>query len=419
MSTQTVNLDKDLPSLEASPAGANAAAKPAAPRSSRAKKVLPALLAVALVGGGARYALTYGHESTDDAQVEGRIANVAPRISGQVAKVRVSDNQQVKAGDVLVELDATDLNAKLEVARADVLSAEAGLSSAQAQLALTETNAGANLRQARGGVVQASSGISSSRAALDQARADVQSAEARFKLAESDLNRVKTLKTEGAVTQADLDARQAGYDQAKANLDVARARLTSTEAGVQGSSGGLEAAQGKLAAAETVAVQVQAAQAAVKLADAKLKQAHAALKLAELAVSYTQVRAPVAGVVSRRTVEVGQVVGPERPLMALVPQDDLWVVANFKEDQVGEMKPGQEVELSVDAFSGREFKGHVDSLAGASGARFALLPPDNASGNFVKVVQRIPVLIRFDGELKGAGLRPGMSAEVTVDTRGK
>ncbi|MFP2912612.1 HlyD family secretion protein, partial [Pyxidicoccus sp. 3LFB2] len=163
--------------------------------------------------------------------------------------------------------------------------------------------------------------------------------------------------------------------------------------------------------------QVQAAQAAVKLADAKLKQAQAALKLAELAVSYTQVRAPVAGVVSRRTVEVGQVVGPERPLMALVPQDDLWVVANFKEDQVGEMKPGQPVELTVDAFGGREFKGHVDSLAGASGARFALLPPDNASGNFVKVVQRIPVLIRFDGEAKDALLRPGMSAEVTVDTR--
>jgi membrane fusion protein (multidrug efflux system) len=417
MSTQTANLDNELPRGDAD-ARAPAGTKPAA-RPSKAKRVLPALLAVALLGGGARYALTYGHESTDDAQVEGRIANVSPRISGQVAKVRVSDNQAVKAGDVLVELDPTDLQAKLEVARADVLSAEAQASSAQAQLALTETHAGANLRQARGGVVQASSGISSSRAALEQARADVTSAEARFKLAESDLTRVKTLKAEGAVTQADLDARQAGYDQARAALDVARARLTSTEAGVQGSSGGLEAAQGKLAAAETVGVQVQAAQAAVKLADAKLKQAQAALKLAELAVSYTQVRAPVDGVVSRRTVEVGQVVGPERPLMALVPQDDLWVVANFKEDQVGEMKPGQLVDVTVDAFGGRELKGHVDSLAGASGARFALLPPDNASGNFVKVVQRIPVLIRFDGEAKDLLLRPGMSAEVTVDTRSR
>ncbi|MBZ4415403.1 HlyD family secretion protein [Myxococcus sp. RHSTA-1-4] len=416
MSTQSVNLEKDVPSIEApSPAEVK---KPAAPRS-RAKRVLPALLAVALVGGGARWAVAFGEESTDDAQVEGRIANVSPRVTGQVAKVLVADNQTVKAGDVLVELDPSDLNAKLEVARADVLSAEAQLSSAQSQLALTEANAGANLRQARGGVVQASSGIHSSKAALEQARGDVQAAEARFKLADADLARVKTLKVEGAVTQADLDARQAGYDQAKAALDVARARLTSTEAGVQGSSGGLEAAQGKLAAAETVQVQVQAAQAAVKLAEAKLKQAQAALRLAELNVSYTQVRAPVSGVVSRRTVEVGQVVGPERPLMALVPQDDIWVVANFKEDQVGDMRPGQPVALTVDAFGGREFRGHVDSLAGASGARFALLPPDNASGNFVKVVQRIPVLIRLDGDTKDVQLRPGMSAEVTVDTRSR
>ncbi|GEN05548.1 membrane fusion protein, multidrug efflux system [Myxococcus fulvus] len=392
--------------------------EPAAPRS-RAKRVLPALLGIALLGGAARWVLTRGEESTDDAQVEGRIANVSPRIAGQVARVLVSDNQQVKAGDVLVELDATDLEAKLEVARADVSSAEAQSANAQAQLALTEVNAGANLRQARGGVVQASSGISSSKAALDQARADVVAAEARFKLADTDLTRVKTLKAEGAVTQADLDTRQSTHDQAKAALDVAKARLTSTEAGVQGSSGGLETAQGKLAAAQTGPVQVQAAQAAVKLADAKLKQAQAALHLAELAVSYTKVRAPTNGVVSRRTVEVGHMVGPERPLMAVVPQDDVWVVANFKEDQVGEMKAGQAVDVEVDAFSGHHFKGHVDSLAGASGARFALLPPDNASGNFVKVVQRIPVLIRFDGDAKDVALKPGMSAIVTVNTRGE
>ncbi|MCE9672258.1 HlyD family secretion protein [Myxococcus stipitatus] len=413
MSTAAPSMD--VPDSE-SPKNAPSAVKtPAAPRS-RAKKVLPALLAVAVVGGGVRWVVSRGQESTDDAQVEGRIANVSPRVSGQVARVLVSDNQQVKAGDVLVELDATDLEAKLEVARADVLSAEAQAANARSQLALTEVNAGANLRQARGGVVQANSGISSSKAALDQARADVVAAEARFKLADTDLTRVKTLKREGAVTQADLDARQSAYDQAQAALDVARARLSSTEAGVQGSSGGLEAAQGKLAAAESGPVQVQAAEAAVKLADARLKQAQAALRLAELAVSYTKVLAPVSGVVSRRTVEVGQVVGPERPLMALVPQDDVWVVANFKEDQVGEMKAGQAVDVEVDAFGSHHFKGHVDSLAGASGARFALLPPDNASGNFVKVVQRIPVLIRFD-DVKDVPLKPGMSAVVTVDTR--
>ncbi|RKG56991.1 HlyD family secretion protein [Corallococcus sp. CA054B] len=409
---------RTTPSLEAAPSTeAPAVAKPA--KRSRARQVLPILVGVAVLGGGARFLLTHGHESTDDAQVEGRIANVSPRVAGQVARVLVQDNQTVKAGDVVVELDHADLDARLEVARADVMSAEAQLSNAQAQLTLTEANAGANLRQARAGVTQASSGISSSKAALDQARADVTASEARFKLAETDLGRIKQLREQGAVAQADLDARQASYDQARAALDQSRARLTSTEAGIQSSSGGLEAAQGKLSAAETAPVQVQAAQAALKLAEARLKQTHGALTLAELAVSYAQVRAPVDGVISRRTVEVGQMVGPERPLMAVVPQNDIWIVANFKEDQVGEMRPGQPVELEVDAFGSHSFKGHVDSLAGASGARFALLPPDNASGNFVKVVQRIPVLIRFDGDLKDLPIKPGMSAYVTVDTSAK
>ncbi|RKG93418.1 HlyD family secretion protein [Corallococcus sp. CA053C] len=404
--------------LDAVPAEAPVTLKPAAKRS-RAKQVLPLLVGVALLGAGTRFLFTRGHESTDDAQVEGRIANVSPRVAGQVARVLVSDNQQVKAGDVVVELDHADLDARLEVARADVMSAEAQLTNAQAQLTLTEANAGANLRQARAGITQASSGISSSKAALDQARADVASSEARFKLAETDLGRVKQLRAQGALSQSDLDTRQAAFDQAKAAVDQSRARLASTEAGITSSSGGLEAAQGKLTAAETGPVQVQSAQAALKLAEARLKQTRAALTLAELNVSYAQVRAPVDGVVSRRTVEVGQMVGPERALMAIVPQTDIWVVANFKEDQVGEMRPGQPVDVKVDAFGSHSFHGHVDSLAGASGARFALLPPDNASGNFVKVVQRIPVLIRFDGDFKELPLKPGMSATVTVDTRGE
>jgi membrane fusion protein, multidrug efflux system len=403
------------------PAPVETPSSPAAERAKpkgRARIVLPVLLGVALVGGLLRFILTHGRESTDDAQVEGRIGNVAPRVAGQVLKVHVKDNQPVKAGDVLVELDSSDLEAKRQVAQADVLSAEAQLANAQAQLALTEANAGANLRQAQAGVTQASSGISSSRAALDQARADVSSAEARFRLTDTELHRVKRLSAEGAVSAAELDTRQAAYEQAKAALDQSKARLASTEAGITSSSGGLEAAQGKLVAAQTGPVQVQAAQAALKLAEARVQQARASLQLAELAVSYTQVRAPLNGVVSRRTVEVGQMVGPERPLMAIVPQDDVWVVANFKEDQVGFMHPGQPVDVTVDAFGSQHFQGHVDSLAGASGARFALLPPDNASGNFVKVVQRIPVLVRFDGDLKSLPLKPGMSAVVTVDTRG-
>jgi membrane fusion protein (multidrug efflux system) len=395
----------------------SAAPAPKARPRPKAKRVLFILLGLAVLGFALRFALGFGHEDTDDAQVEGRIANVSPRVAGQVAKVLVQDNQAVKEGDVLVELDKSDLEAKLEAARADVLSAQAGLASAQAQLELADTNAGANLRQAKAGVTQASSGISSSKAALEQARADVTAAEARFKQAELDLGRVRQLREENVVSAADLDARQTAYEQAKASLEASRARLSATEASITASSGGLEAAQGKLVAAQTGPVQVRAAQAAVQLAEAKLKQAQAAAHLAELAVSYTQVRAPVSGVVSRRTVEPGQMVGPERALMAIVPLNDVWVVANFKEDQVGEMRPGQEAEVKVDAFGGRHFKAHVDSLAGASGARFALLPPDNASGNFVKVVQRIPVLLRFDGDIKDVPLRPGMSVVVDVNVR--
>jgi membrane fusion protein (multidrug efflux system) len=158
------------------------------------------------------------------------------------------------------------------------------------------------------------------------------------------------------------------------------------------------------------------AQSAVKVAEARLLQARAAQRLAELNLSYATIRAPSSGVVARRTVEVGQMVSPERPLLAVVPLDDVWVVANFKEDQVAQMRPGQSARVHVDAF-GRDVDAHVDSLAAGTGSRFALLPPDNASGNFIKVVQRVPVLLRFDGD-PGVELRPGLSCSVTVRTGG-
>lgn len=392
--------------------------KTAAPRS-RAKIVLPAFLALAALVGGVRYLFTYGREETDDAQIEGRIANVSPRVAGQVVKILVQDNQLVHAGDVVVELDRADLDTKLEVAQADMLSAEAELAAARAELLLVAATTEANLRKAKAGVVQAASGISSSNAAIEQARADVAAAEARFKFTETDLGRVRQLTAHGALPSEDLDVRQAAHEQARAALDQARARVASAQAGLEYSLGGVDSAQGLLMVARAGPVQKQAAEAAVQVAEARLQQARAAVSLARQAASYTQVRALLTGQVSRRSVEVGQMVSPERPLMTIVPQDDLWVVANFKEDQVGDMRPGQPVDVTVDAFPGRHFKGHVDSLAGASGARFSLLPPDNATGNFVKVVQRIPVLVRFSEELGGVPIKPGMSATVTVDTRGR
>ena len=282
-------------------------------------------------------------------------------------------------------------------------------------LRLTQVNTDASLRQARGGLTQATSGVQATRSALAEARAEVLAAEAADRLAQSDWVRAQDLAKADAIARADLDARRARAEQASAALDQARAKLSSTEANLLSSGGGVTTAQGRLAAAETAPDQVKAAEVGVQAAQARLDQAQAAYDLAALNRSYADVRAPVDGVVSRRTVEQGQLVSPDRPMMALVPLQDVWVVANFKEDQIGQMQPGQKASVKVDTFGRREFTGRVESLAGASGARFALLPPDNASGNFVKVVQRVPVLIRLD-QAPAVPLRPGMSATVTVRT---
>jgi membrane fusion protein (multidrug efflux system) len=388
------------------------------PKARRAPLVLGALALVALTAFGGYRAFASGKESTDDAYVEGRVVNVSARVPGQVAHVLVQDNQEVKPGDVLVELDATELDARAQAARADLAAAQAQLANAQAQLALTDKNADATLRQAKGGITQAASSIRASRSSIDQAQADVVAADSRTKLAQTEYQRVSNLHRDGALPQAELDAKTSQLDQAQAASAQAKARLDAMKASLDGSAGGLVLAEGRLAAAETAPQQREAARAAVDLADARVKQAQAALTLADLNVSYTKIVAPSRGVVSRRSVELGQMVDPSRPLLAIVPLDDVWVVANFKEDQLEKMRPGQPVKLEIDAYGGKEVHGHVDSLAGASGAKFALLPPDNASGNFIKVVQRIPVLVRLD-DAPPLTLRPGMSVEATVDTREK
>jgi len=381
---------------------------------SRAKIVLPALLAVAAVGVGTATWLGRGKEATDDAQVEGHVSTVAARVPGQVKRVLVKDNQPVKAGDALVELDARDLETRLAAARADQLAARAQVDAAQAQLALAETAAQSNLSVARGGLTQAAALEGTTRAAIEQARADVTAAEARASLARAELGRSQRLFDDHAIAQAEMDTRRSASDQADAALAQARARLTSAQANLGSSRGTTESARGHLVAANSGPVQVQAARAQLALAQARVEQANAAVAQAELNLSYTTVRAEGAGTVARRTVEPGQTVSPERPLMAIVALDDTWVVANFKEDQLREMRPGQRADVKVDTFGGRAFAGHVESFAPGTGSRFSLLPPDNASGNFTKVVQRVPVLVRLDAPAGDVVLRPGMSANVTV-----
>jgi membrane fusion protein (multidrug efflux system) len=405
------------PSAEAHSASEPKAVSQRVPRRRKyARSVALVLSLAAMAAAGAAYVAALGTESTDDAQVEGHVQLVSPRVSGVIARTLVVDNQKVKAGDVLVELDRVDFEARLTAAKADALTSEAAVGAARAQLALTEKMADALLSQASGGLKQAASSVSSSRALVAQSQADLTAARARQKLAESDFARARRLSDGGILATSEFEAAQAAFDQANAGASQAEARLASAEASISSSFGGVESARGRLVAAQTAPEQVENARAAVRVAEARLEQSRAAARLVELNLSYTTIRAPSAGIVARRAAELGQTVSPERPLMAIVPLDDVWVVANFKEDQLAKLRPGARAQIEIDSYEDRAFTGHVESLSAGTGSRFALLPPDNASGNFVKVVQRVPVLIRLDHK-NNDELRPGMSAKVTVRLR--
>jgi membrane fusion protein, multidrug efflux system len=413
MATATVS---SVPLQAADPAAEKPAATPA--KRSRAKVLLPVLAGVAALIGGGLYLHGRGKETTDDAFVESHVANVAPRVPGQVLHVLVRDNQAVNAGDVLIELDDRDATAREHAAKADLESAQAALAAATAQLSLAEHSVDAGLRQAKGGVTQAFAMSGSSKAQIDQARADLVAAQSRASLTAMELGRAQRLNSDGAVAQAELDNRKSLNDQALASVDQAKARLAAASVGLINAGGSIESAQGRLAAAQTGPDQVEVARAQVDVAKARVDQAQAALEQADLNLSYMKVRAPTRGVVSRRSVEPGQLVDPARPLLALTELDDSWIVANFKEDQIGDLRVGQPATVTLDAFSGHTLSGHLDSFSGGTGSRFALLPPDNASGNFTKVVQRVPVLIRIDDKSQDIVLRPGLSAYVIVHTNG-
>jgi membrane fusion protein (multidrug efflux system) len=357
-----------------------------------------------------------GQETTDDAQVEAHVANVSPRVSGQVVRVLVKDNQRVQPGDVLVELDDRDAVIRLASVRADLAAARAQLHATQTQLAVTQNEMDSNLVVALGGMVQAAATTGSTQAAIAQVRADIAAAEAQRSLAATELDRTQRLVSSGALSQSLYDVRKAGLDHADATLAQAHARLASAESNLGNSAGTVQSARGRFMAAQSGPQRVEAVVAQVELAAARVDQAQAAVDQATLNQSYIRVRAEVAGVISRRTVEVGQLVSPDRPLMAIVALDDTWIVANFKEDQIADVHPGARAQISVDTFHGQTLTGHVESLSGGTGARFSLLPPDNASGNFTKVVQRLAVLIRLDPH-PGVTLRPGMSAATSVFTK--
>ena len=382
----------------------------------RAPIVFAGLLVVAGGVATAIYFTRLGKEATDDAQVEAHVQSVASRVSGQVRTVDVTDNEPVKVGQLLVELDDRDQQVRLASARADLSAMNASLHAAQTQLALTDKTAKANLVAAKGGVTMAAASSGSTSALIDQAKADIVAAKSRVQLAKLDRERAEKLRAAGAVAQNEVDGKVAVDEQAQAMLAEANARLANAMANRNNSSGTVETAQGRLLAASTVDEQLESARAQVALAEAKVAQAQAAVDRAQLDLDYTKVRAEIAGTVAKRNVEPGQIVGPERPLMAIVDLGDTWVVANLKETQLKDIKAGQAADIQIDSFDGT-LAGHVDSIAAGTGSRFSLLPPENASGNFTKVTQRVPVKIVIDRRDDTRLLRPGMSAEVVIHTK--
>jgi len=373
-------------------------------RSRRARVVLVVAVLAVLLAAFLAWRHFAGRESTDDAQVDGHVNPVAARVGGTVAAVLVEDNQQVEAGTLLVRIDPRDYAVAVARAQADLAENEASAKAASTTVPLTSTTSSSQETAAVSEVAAAEARHAASEAQLREAQA-------RERLTAEDVERFKPLLAKDEVSKQQFDAAVAAADAARAAREAAEAEAVAADRAV-------EAAQARLAQARTGHEQVGIASARAASAAAKVEMARAALEQAQLNLSYTDVKAPVRGVVSRRTVEVGQIVQAGQPLLALVPLEDVWITANFKESQLKQIRPGQRVDISVDAYGGRTFHGHVDSIAAATGARFSLLPPENATGNYVKVVQRVPVKIVLDqGTDPEHLLRPGMSVVPTVYIR--
>jgi membrane fusion protein (multidrug efflux system) len=356
-----------------------------------------------------RYLASY--ESTDDAQIDGHVNSVSARVSGHVLKLNVQDNQYVEKGTVLVEIDPADYEVAVAQARAEYADAQAQAAAAGINVPITDVSSSSQVSGAQAGVSGAQAGIAAARQQYEAAKSQVLEADANNTKAQNDLVRYKQLIDKQEISQQQYDQAVASAQAAAATLLAARASADAYAAQIEQAQSKLVQAGADLRTADTAPQTMRATRARALSAQASAEQKKAALDQAELNLLYTKVIAPVSGAVSNRTVEVGQNVQPGQEMMKVIPLDytDLWVTANFKETQLKKMKPGLAAEIAVDA-TGKTYKGHVDSIAGASGARFSLLPPENATGNYVKVVQRIPVKIVFEAsENKGHELRPGMS----------
>src|SRR3954466_7622378 len=391
--------------------------RPSRTQSSGFRIAIVIAIIVLLVIGFFAYRYFTSYESTDDAQVDGHINSVSGRISGHVIKLNVQDNQYVSAGTVLVEIDPADYQLAYERAKADYADAQAAALAAGVNVPITSVSTSSQVSATEADVNSARAGIEVALHQYQAAKAQLQQAEANDVKAQNDLGRYKQLVAKQEISHQQYDQAVASALASAAGVEAARATVDAAQQQVTQAQGKLVQAQANWANARTAPKQMQITRAKAASRQAEVQRMKANLDQAQLNLQYTKIVAPVNGIVSDRTVEVGQNVAPGQELMKVINLDDIWITANFKETQLRDMRTGQRVTLEVDA-NGRKYNGKIDSIAGASGARFSLLPPENATGNYVKVVQRIPVKILLDPESnKDHQLRPGMSVTPKVQIR--
>jgi membrane fusion protein (multidrug efflux system) len=381
----------------------------------RRRVIVLSVLAVAAVIGVAYFLYSRRYEDTDDAQIDANISNIGARVSGTVTHVYVSENQRVQAGDVLAEIDHTDLDVELAQAKAAVAQASAQLEAEDPTVQITQASNAAALTNASSDIESATAALSGAEKDVEQLVARLAEAEANDRNAQLDKQRGQELFKENAIPKAELDRRENAAVASAAAAEGARHQLAGARARVSQQRAQLTSTKGRFVEVRTNAPrQVESRKASVLYRQANLELAKAQEQQATLNLGYARIRTPVAGVVARKAVNVGDHVAPGQLLAAVAQIDHVWVTANFRETQLERMRDGQTVSVHVDALD-RGFSGVIESLGGATGSRLSVLPPENASGNFVKVVQRIPVRIRLDPGQEGLErLRPGMSVEPKV-----
>jgi membrane fusion protein (multidrug efflux system) len=401
---------------------------PGKPRRHPARIIVPLVILILLVAGYFIWKHLDAYESTDDAQIDGHINSISARISGHVLEVLTDDEKWVNAGDVLVRIDPKDYEVAVEKADADLSDAEAALEGSRTDIPITSINTASQLKTAHSTRVDADASLSgaqrqlnASQARMETAQAQVREAEANYKNASDDVARYKQLVGKDEISRQQYDTSVTTAEAAKATLDARKAAVVEAEQNIRVAQSAVEQANARITQAEatvqaarTAPQQVSVSKSRAASAQAQVAQKRALLDQAKLNLSYCTIVAPVSGIVGKKTVETGQNISPGEQLMAVVPLDDIWVTADFKETQLRRIKPGQVVKFDVDAYH-REYRGKVQGVGGASGSRFSLLPPENATGNYVKVVQRIPVRIDLDpGQNNDHRLRPGMSVDPKV-----